>query len=179
MCNGIHCKYRFYTAAVLNKILHFLIHSKNAAFHCSIQYYTQSGYMHTLHQKRLQHHLWTHHIILLRHRITSNQGHTHTHCTPASRSRDRDFNLGLDTNYPDLGFMTFLSRFRQMQRYHLNLAMTTVNHILPTSYPTSHPFTYNINITRHDLQAIPDLDETVYPWGNFSHTEFIYKNQHL
>jgi len=58
--------------------------------------------------------------------------------------------------------MTYLNRFRQMQRYHLHLAMTTVSHILPTALSTSHPFTYNINITRNGLQDISDLDETVY-----------------
>jgi hypothetical protein len=60
VCYGRHCTYRFYTAAVLIKMLHFLIRSKNSVFQCSIQYYTQCGSMHTLHQKCLQHSLWEH-----------------------------------------------------------------------------------------------------------------------
>jgi len=75
--------------------------------------------------------------------------------------------------------MTFLNRIKQMQRYHLNQATTTVSHILPTSLSTSHPFTYNINIIRRGLQAIPVLGETVYPRRNFSYKKFKLKNQHL
>jgi hypothetical protein len=52
------------TAMLINMLLHLLLCSKNSASHCSVQYKTQCGSMHTLHHKCLQHHLSTHRILL-------------------------------------------------------------------------------------------------------------------
>jgi hypothetical protein len=43
------------TAVLIKMLLHFLLHSKNTAFNCSVEYYTQRGSTYTLHQKCLQH----------------------------------------------------------------------------------------------------------------------------
>jgi hypothetical protein len=44
----------YITTAVLIKML---LHSKNSATCCSVEYYTQRGSMYTLYQKCLQHYL--------------------------------------------------------------------------------------------------------------------------
>jgi hypothetical protein len=37
------------TAGLIKMLLHFLIHSKNSATSCFVEYYTQRGSMYTLH----------------------------------------------------------------------------------------------------------------------------------